>query len=388
MENEFYFRIERFGSCCNDSGNIILRNRKETSDFLDENGLWNDKYKKEVKELWKDKEGKISLMNLRLPCALELEYIYKCNLRCKYCYAYSSPFRNETIPFDNFKRLIKSIDRSDVFDVYVLGGEPCILPNYLEYLLNNLHNKFIIIVSNLTLINKKICEYVRNSHNHVEFCVTIDGAEKDIHNSTRGLFDKVCRGLDFLREYSIPIRVNSCVTPYNFDKLEDILKFLIPYNIVTIKFSPVGTNHLPREIVNELDISKNYKGLMEHLFELQTRYRHRINIDMAFDSEMNLNFDRSNEMNTVIYGLCTAGVIKAGIDINGEIVPCVSTSSKIKIPFKGSFEDAFETLKLEILKSGRKIIEQNNMLRVQNCCQIIGYGKEKPICEIKTIKSL
>jgi sulfatase maturation enzyme AslB (radical SAM superfamily) len=287
--------------------------------------------------------------------------------------------------FDKFKGLIDSIDRSDVFDVYVLGGEPCILPNYLEYLLNNLHNKFIIIVSNLTLVNEKICNLVGNSPNHVEFCATIDGAEKDIHNSTRGLFDKVCRGLDFLREYSIPIRVNSCVTPYNLDKLEDIIKFLIPYNIVTIKFSPVGTNHLAREIVNELDISKNYRELTEHLFELQTKYRQKVNIDIAFDSEMNLNFDRGIKTNKVIYGPCTAGVIKAGININGEIVPCVSTSSKIKIPFNGSFEDAFETLKLEISKSGRKIIEQDNVLRIQNCCQVIGYGKEKPICEIKTI---
>lgn len=362
-------------------GTIVLRDRKETTEFL--NGLERrTRYESDIKRFWGSEEAAVSLSNLRLPCAIELEYTYKCNLRCKYCYAYSSPAREEVMPFEEFKRIIDLIDASDIFDVYVLGGEPSVLPDYLNYLLFNLHNKFIIIVSNCTLNSEKICKWVTDCQNHVEFCVDIDGHDEEIHNLTRGKFKETLRGLELLRKYRIPIRVNTCVTPFNHDRLEEIVKFLLPFNIISLKFSPIGIEHLPREVASELDISEDYPSIVRKLYALRERYEETIDLGIAFDIEMDLPPQKKKRDGVTVYGPCTAGITKAGINVNSEMVPCLSVAPKIHIPIKDSLGSSFEALKKEISKLGREVVESDGKFRIQNFCQVVGYGHRKPMFEV------
>lgn len=373
-----YFRIERFGGCLCEGEEIVLFNREETKDFLREHNILS-KYERQIKKLWKGEQERVSLLNLRLPIALELEYTYKCNLRCKYCYAFSSPQRNEIMPFKIFQEIINSINKSSIFEVYVFGGEPLILPKYLKYLLSNLSNKYIGIVSNITLLDENICEIVKSSPNQIEFTVDVDGHEASIHNYTRGGFKQVCRGLELLDKYKIPIRINTCVSPANYDKLEEIIEFLLPYKITAIKFSPIGIEHLPLNVADELDISDYHLQVIKELMRLKEKYRKVVNIGIAFDSDFNMSSLHPPKGNEIVYGPCTAGIIKAGITVDQKLVPCVSIPSKVSVslntPF--DFETSFRLLKEKLSDYNRRIVEKNGVLRIQNCCELLGYGKER-----------
>lgn len=378
-----YFRIERFGSCLCKNEEIILLSREETIDFLRTHDVLS-KFEEQIKRLWRKNEESVSLLNLRLPIALELEYTYRCNLQCKYCYAFSSPRRNEIMPFEIFREIIDSINKSDVFEVYVFGGEPLIYPKYLKYLLLNLSNKYVGIVSNATLLTEDICELCRNSSNQVEFTVDVDGHEENIHNYTRGGFKQMCKGLELLAKYEIPIRINTCVSPMNYDKLEDIVEFLLPYNVKTIKFSPIGIEHLPSNIATELDISNYHPQVIKELIKLKEKYKKVVDIEIAFDSEFNMKSLYQPNDDEIIYGPCTAGIIKAGITVDRKLVPCVSIPPTVNVPLNPpyDFENSFTLLKEKLSNYGRKIVEGNGILRIQNCCEVLGYGKMKqsPSC--------
>jgi len=366
------FRIESFGSLEYRFNEIILRTRDETKDFLKNEDLLKN-YEADIKKIWDGPEDPASILNLRLPCLLQLEYTYKCNLYCKYCYSASSLTRKELMSFDKFKYITNLIDNEDIFEVHVLGGEPFLFPEYLKYLLENLHGKFITIATNGTLINETHCKWITNSPSHVNIGVGIDGHTEYIHNSTRGDFIKICKTLDLLNTYDTPIQVTTCITRYNYDKIEDMLKFLIAHNVSSVQIIPVAVSHLPRSIVSELEISSVYHFVTENLPRLIKAYKDQIFIDSSFPLSIPRQSKKEDE--TLLYGPCTAGVATAAINPQSELIPCPASYTAPSVRITNSIETAFRQLKKELRKRGRKIIERDEVTAIQQCCNLFGYGQ-------------
>jgi len=109
-----------------------------------------------------------------------------------------------------------------------------------------------------------------------------------------------------------------------------------------------------------------------------------VDIEIAFDSEFNMKSLYQPNDDEIIYGPCTAGIIKAGITVDQKLVPCVSIPPTVNVPLNPpyDFENSFTLLKEKLSNYGRKIVEGNGILRIQNCCEVLGYGKMKqsPSC--------
>ncbi len=372
------FRIEVFGSIEYKFSEIILRTREETIKFLEDYTIEN-KYEIDVRRLWCKPEEKITLLDLRLPVLLQLEYTYACNLSCKYCYAASSPERKETMNFDKFRYLIKLIDTEDIFDIHVLGGEPFLMPQYIKYLLENLQNKFITIATNGTLVVEEFCRWIINSKNKVVISIGVDGHTKDTHNATRGGFDRVCETLKCLTDKGIPIQVTTCVTPYNYDKLEELVNFLMKYNVFCIQILPVETSHLPKKLAFALDISNLYSNITKKLEKLIRKYNDKIAIDVSFS--LPYPEEKKKKGNNIIkYGPCMAGITKAVINPMCQMGPCPATRKAPKVKISSSLEHAFQCLKDELRKGGVKTIYYGDELRTQKCCDLFGFGQQPGYC--------
>lgn len=86
-----------------------------------------------------------------------------CNLRCDFCYAKEAGYiENETIEYENLKRIIDFCDEGKVKFLVFTGGEPTLYPNLIEilqYIKNKKHNMVPAITTNgILLENLDYCK--------------------------------------------------------------------------------------------------------------------------------------------------------------------------------------------------------------------------------------
>jgi len=344
---------------------------KETEIYLSEKNL-SSRYKEDISRLWSTKDENVSLLNLRLPCVLHIEYTYECPLQCKYCYAASSPKRKDQMPFDTFKHIIDKINKEDVFGINMLGGDPFITPKYMQYLLETIQNKFITITTNGILLKEDHCKWIKKSKNKVCVSLGVDGHTAEIHNSTRGGFDKLCASIELLNKYKIPIVATTCVTRHNYEHLEKIIQFLINNNFHAVQVLPVETSHLNEKIRDELSIKEIYPEVLANIKKLVEEYEDRIRFEITF--EMPLHQEKTCNSAEILYGPCTAGLLSAGINNKGNLVICPPVQV-VQIPIRSSIEDSFKELK-NIIDEKRQVITNKKKVIIPQCCDIFEYGQK------------
>lgn len=91
-----------------------------------------------------------------------------CNLRCNFCYAKKTGYiENETIEFDNAKKIVDFCSEAKVKYVVLTGGEPALYPNVLElikYIKSRNHKMMATITTNGVLLeNFDFCKIMIDS---------------------------------------------------------------------------------------------------------------------------------------------------------------------------------------------------------------------------------
>lgn len=185
----------------------------------------------------------------------------QCNLACTYCYV---PSLNSTKPRrpDLFtllgKKLLKLNDLKDV-SIKLAGGEPFLCfdewADEVVALKKSLSDAgiglTIRVISNLTFLNRKIVEYVKQ-HN-VIMSVSLDGLEqfndknRIFPKNGRGSFNTVRKNLHTLQENGIKPSVLITATSENQSGVADLVKYLVQQDF-TFRVSDAKGGHIqPKE---------------------------------------------------------------------------------------------------------------------------------------------
>lgn len=158
----------------------------------------------------------------------------ECNLRCKHCY-YSGDaskyYSNNDLSTKDALNLIDYLDELNICHVKVSGGEPFFRKDIFEILKKLKSKNFsIAIQTNATLIDKnlakEIAEILIPKVDIVQ--VSIDGANKDTHELTRGknTFNKTINGIKNLVENDIYVQSSTIMTALNTHELPELYKML------------------------------------------------------------------------------------------------------------------------------------------------------------------
>lgn len=154
-----------------------------------------------------------------IPHLCHIEMTYACNEKCIFCY---NPERAKLGDISVIDRLVRSVAESQIPHVYLIGGEPSLLPvgklnEYIEMLSE--HSSVTIVTNGLRCLegisNKLAC-----------FGVPIHGATAETHeflNQAKGSFNKT---LDTIRHYvseGHDVRCIPVLTGYNYDQMYDII---------------------------------------------------------------------------------------------------------------------------------------------------------------------
>jgi len=138
----------------------------------------------------------------------------RCNLRCVGCYAKN--YSKETdMPFKLLDRIVTEA-KKDVGVAFftILGGEPFFREDIFEIFKKHSDTSFQVF-TNGTLIDEKIAQKLIDCEN-VFVNLSIEGFEKETDERRgKGVYQKLMKAMDVLRERKIPFGYSVCVTRKN-----------------------------------------------------------------------------------------------------------------------------------------------------------------------------
>lgn len=154
-----------------------------------------------------------------IPHLCHIEMTYACNEKCIFCY---NPERAKLGDLSAIDRLVRSVAESQIPHVYLIGGEPSLLPveklnEYIEILSE--HSSVTIVTNGLQRLNgissKLAC-----------FGVPIHGANAETHeflNQSKGSFKKTLETIKHYVSEGHDVRCIPVLTGYNYDQMYNII---------------------------------------------------------------------------------------------------------------------------------------------------------------------
>jgi SynChlorMet cassette radical SAM/SPASM protein ScmE len=168
---------------------------------------------------------------MRTPRTVDVEITSRCNLRCRYCYYFDNPaVEYHDLPTREWLRFFDEMGQCRVMSVTLQGGEPFIRKDFitlLEGIVRN-HMRFSIL-SNGTLIDDEITQYVADTGRCDYVQVSIDGSCPETHDACRGQgsFEKAIAGIKRLQRYNVRVAVRVTIHRHNVHDLEDTAHLLL-----------------------------------------------------------------------------------------------------------------------------------------------------------------
>jgi len=222
-------------------------------------------------------------MNLmKTPKSVELEITSKCNLRCKYCSHFTSAGDvDQDLPKEEWLRFFEELNRCAVLDVTISGGEPFHRKDLKELIEGIVRNRMrFSVLSNGTLINDDIAEFLASTRRCDSVQVSIDGSIPITHDSFRGEgnFFRAINGLKCLQDHHVPATVRVTIHKHNVEDLEGIARLLLE-EIGLPSFSTNSASYmgLCRQNAEQVQLTAEERSLaMETLLRLRKKYGGRI----------------------------------------------------------------------------------------------------------------
>jgi len=313
------------------------------------------------------------------PILVVWDFTYRCNLRCKHCYASAGVNFPEMSVEERLKALDILVD-AGVAMLALSGGEPLLGPGFWEVLKRaNDYGMYLAMATNATLITDEIAK--RLAKNGLVFAqVSLDSPDPKFHDEFRGVpgaWEKAVRGIRNLKKYGILVEVSMVITKKNYRDVPKMLKFVkkelgvdmfMAYN-----FIPTGR---ARNIVDwDLTPEERWEVLgylADELYEgfsaASTAPQYAV---VAYKRGLELSGKpmiaghfytidwRSERFGSMLefLGGCGAGRVYLALEPNGDIYPCVFFRKKIGNILQDDFEELWRNNELLEMLRNRDLLK-------------------------------
>jgi len=277
---------------------------------------------------------------MRTPKSVDLSITNRCNLRCSYCYHFTSESDSGSdLSTAEWLMFFEELNRCSVLDVSIGGGEPFMRSDLKELIAGVVRNRMrFSFVSNGTLITDDMAAFIASTGRCNSVQISIDGAFPGSHDVFRGEgnFALAVAGLKHLQNHRIPVTVRVTIHRHNVRDLEDIARFLFE-ELMLPGFSTNAASYagLCRSYADEVQLTVEERSLaMETLLRLNEKYKGRIGAQAGPLAEANqwLDMEAARKANRESFPncghLCSCGGVfsKMAVRADGEMVPCSQMS--------------------------------------------------------------
>ena len=186
----------------------------------------------------------------RIPLGGTFELSPICNFSCKMCYVRKN--RKEVqdnvrrMELDDWLRVAKEARKEGLLYLLLTGGEPLLWPDFWT-LYDELISMGVVlsINTNASLLDEKAIEHFKEKPPR-RINITLYGANDETYQrlcGVQGVFSKVDRGINALKEIGIIVKLNCSLTPENKDDLDEIIDYAkarnIELTVATYMFPPI-----------------------------------------------------------------------------------------------------------------------------------------------------
>jgi len=219
---------------------------------------------------------------MKTPRSADLSITNRCNLRCSYCSHFTGAGDvGQDLPKEEWLQFFEELNRCAVMNVTLQGGEPFWrkdLPELIEGIVRN-RMRFTIL-SNGTLINDDMADFLASSGRCDGVQVSIDGSIPTTHDACRGEgnFLKAMQGINSLQKHSVPVSVRVTIHKHNVRDLENVAKVLLEDSGLP-GFSTNAASYmgLCRQNAEQVQLTAEERSLaIETLLNLNNKYAGRI----------------------------------------------------------------------------------------------------------------
>jgi|WetSurSiteA1Bulk_404760.scaffolds.fasta_scaffold32165_1 SynChlorMet cassette radical SAM/SPASM protein ScmE len=278
----------------------------------------------------------------KTPQTIELAITNKCNLRCKYCYYFASPAdAGEDLPLEEWLKFFEELNRCNVMNVLIAGGEPLCREDLREILDGVARNNMrYTILTNGTLMTDDMAKFIASTRRCNRVQVSIDGSIPATHDACRGAgsFERAIEGIRCLRRNGVPVAVRVTVHRDNVNDLEDIAHLLLE-EIGLRDFSINSVSYLGKSIQNadQVLLTPEERSLaMATMIKLDKKYKGRINASagplaqgknwMTIEKARRDGIQRLFNRGYLV--VCKDAMKKLAVRADGVMIPCNQMSHR------------------------------------------------------------
>lgn len=247
--------------------------------------------------------------DINVPWAILLDPTSACNLHCTGCWA--AEYGNRlNLSLEELDSIVTQGKAMGTYMYIFTGGEPLVRKKDVIALCEKHSDCEFLSFTNGTLIDEEFCQEMLRVKNFVP-AISLEGFE-EANDGRRGggVYDKVMKAMELLKEHRLPFGISVCYTSKNYKDVssEEFFDMLIDAGALFVWFfhyMPVGNNAAP-----ELLPVPDQRAQMYH------RIREFRNTKPIF------SMDFQNDAEYV--GGCIAGGRRyLHINARGDVEPCV-----------------------------------------------------------------
>jgi SynChlorMet cassette radical SAM/SPASM protein ScmE len=274
------------------------------------------------------------------PSSMEVAITGKCNLRCLYCFHFTSALDvPKDLPTEEWLTFFEELGRLAVLKVTLEGGEPFIRPDLPEIIEGIVKNRMRFnILSNGTLITEELAAFLAGTGRCEGVQISLDGSRPETHDACRGQgnFGKALMGLENLKRHEVPVQVRVTINRNNLEDLPEVARFLLE-DLGLPGFSTNSADYMGvcRSQAQKVQLSVAQRSrAMSLLWELKEKYPGRISANAGPLAEARdwgniiqaRQEGRGPEPGRGHLVSCGGTFQRLGVRCDGVIVPCLLMS--------------------------------------------------------------
>jgi AdoMet-dependent heme synthase len=251
-----------------------------------------------------------------------IELTYRCNLDCYFCYN-DLGLEGKALSRRQYFALLDGLAALGTFNVILSGGEPLAHPDFFAIGARARELGFVTRVkSNGHALGGDVARRVKDEVDPFVVEVSLHGATAATHDrQTRvpGSFDRLLANLNEGRALGLRFKINSTLTAWNEDELEDMIGLAEGLEI-PLRIDPEVS---PRDDGDAEPLSiRASRRAVRRLFDIQAEYRERsaaaaaVRVEREGDGLLPAGAAASTKH-------CGAGSATIAVDPFGSVFPCV-----------------------------------------------------------------
>ena len=263
------------------------------------------------------------------------EVTRKCNLNCVHCRASSErgPYPNE-LDTARCMEILEQISRIGKPIVILTGGEPLLKKDIFDIADRGNRLGFrMVMATNGTLLTSEVIEKMKASGIQ-RVSISLDGPDEQRHDQFRkvpGAFKTALAGIELLKKNNLEFQINTTVSRYNIDLIDDILNLTLQLGAVAHHLFLLVPTGRAKEMVNQEIDALEYEKLLKWFYHMRDKVPLHLKATCAPHYYRVLRQEahkKGEKVNSKTYGLdavtrgCLGGTSFCFISHNGIVQPC------------------------------------------------------------------